>query len=83
MQRKLKVSHDGNLNLTDGLQSNKLQDLYAWNNQRTPENPFVLYNFGKLARIIITFALLQNCGIRFCCLLQTQIPTIPTEVRCQ
>ena len=56
----------GNLNLTGGLQISQLQDFYAWNNQRTPENPFVLYNFNTpviITRIVITFALLQNYTI--------------------
>lgn len=36
---------DGDLgvfNLTDGLQANELQQVYAWNISKTPEDPFVL-----------------------------------------
>ena len=64
---RLADGNTGNYNPTNGFQDNVLQDFYAWDNQQTPENPFVLYNFGKpvmITRIVITFALLQNRGIR-------------------
>ena len=66
---------DGNMgqfDLTDGLQANELIQVYVWDVSETPEDPFVLYNFGdpvRVTTVIITFILLQNHMV-------LEIPTI-------
>ena len=50
----------GEFNVTDGLQANELQTVYAWNARETPEFPFLLYTFSTpvtITRIVVTFIL--------------------------
>lgn len=50
---------DGEFNVTDRL----LQAAYIWDNQQTPEDPFLLYNFETpviITRIVVTFILTRN-----------------------
>ena len=57
---------DGNIgeyDVTDGLQANELQTVYAWNARQTPEFPFLLHGFTTpitITRIVITFILSPN-----------------------
>ena len=65
-RRNSSILTDGNIgefDHTDGLQIQELQAAYAWNNERTPEDPFLLYNFETpviITRIVVTFVLSQN-----------------------
>ena len=62
----------GVFDLTDGLQANELQQVYAWDVSETPEDPFVLYNFRdpvRVTTVVITFVLLQNYNV-------LEVPTI-------